>query len=424
MSQKTMKIFDTDGVPRDIKIDSQGRLVVASVASDNNGNAAEVRLNPEQNEYELAVNQRGHVCAENSTTDVLDVDEVFTGDWQDTLDYGTVTVGIIADQNSATDGLVIQWSADATNVAQDDVFTITANAGKVFTFGPANRYVRVKYTNGGSAQTSFNLQTIMRRVFIKPSSHRINDSIVAEDDAQLMKSVLTGENPSGTFVNFKATTAGNFKTSLEEFENTVSDDSNSALKTSNYIVDEFGNISRFLGDNIYRGCLLTMPVEHHEIHCGDSYECSYITDLSNGGVLDVLIIVPNEGLSETHPGDSQETKQYHFKGTIATEAEATIEFFEGVTVSANGTALDVYCRNRNFSAGDEIDMYHTPTVTGTGTRLVVAKSGSGRTVGGTVSRSDEFILKDNTMYLLRITNDVTTNEWVSVELNYYVHPGV
>jgi len=202
----------------------------------------------------------------------------------------------------------------------------------------------------------------------------------------------------------------------------ISDGTN--LKVSPYAIDEYENVSRLLSDNIFKGSLVTIPPEHHEIHCGDSYEMSHITDLGNGGVLDILVVVPNEGLIETHPGDAQDTKQYHFKGTVVCESESTIEFFEDVTVSNNGTALNVFCRNRNFSAGDEIDMYHTPTVTSTGTRLVVAKVGSGRGFGGTVGRSDEFILKDNSLYLLRITNDTTSVSWVSVNVDYYVHPGV
>jgi len=235
---------------------------------------------------------------------------------------------------------------------------------------------------------------------------------------------LQAKKPDDTITDINATAGGNLKTSLEELESGISDDSNAALKVSPYAIDEYNTIARLLCDNMSKGVLIPIPPEHHEIHCGDSYEMSYITDLGNGGVLDILIVVPNEELSETNPGDSQSTKQYHLKGIVSTEAEATIEFFEDTEVSANGTAIDVYCRNRNYSSGDEIDIYHTPTVTTTGTRLVIAKSGSGRSVGGTLGRSDEFILKDNTNYLLRISNNVTTNEWVSVSLDYYVHPGV
>ena len=165
-------------------------------------------INNEDNIGQLAVSQPGHVCVQNSTDTPLGIDELFTGEWQDTLNYGTVTVGVKADQASATNGLVVQWSADGTTVHDIDVFTISASAGKVFTFGPARRYVRIVYTNGSVAQTSFSLETTLRSSYIKPSSHRIADSIVADDDAELVKSVQTGLDEDGVFRNAKVTRDG------------------------------------------------------------------------------------------------------------------------------------------------------------------------------------------------------------------------
>jgi hypothetical protein len=174
------------------------------------------KLNVHSNEKELLVNMSGHICEDNTTTTPLLADATFTGEWQDTLDYGVIVIGLIADQDSATDGLVVQWSANGISVTQTDIFTITANNGKVFTFGPANQYIRVVYTNGGTDQGTFNLQTILKRTFVKPSSHRIQDSIVAEDDAELTKSVLTAENPTGTFINIQATASNNLRVTNAE----------------------------------------------------------------------------------------------------------------------------------------------------------------------------------------------------------------
>lgn len=399
--------------------------VIANVG-DSSGNLVNVLLNEQSGQYELLTNLRGHVCEENSTTTNLDADEVFTGEWQDTIDYGTVTVGIKSDQDSAVDGLMIEWSADGVTKAQDDVFTLSANSGKVFTFGPANRYVRVVYTNGGVQTTSLNIQTILRRVFIKPSSHRINDSIVAEDDAQLMKTVLTGENPAGTFVNFQATTAGNFKVSLEELENQVSTNSNSQLNTSPYLVDEFGNYSHVLGDNIFKGSIIAIPPEHHEIHCGDRYSGYYSGDLANGASMTFVVVVPNEGLDDQgEEGSDQSSKQYHVVYYIDVEAEATVIGYEGATLSNNGTAISIGNRNRNSTRTDYLGFYHTPTVTDPGSIIFPTKRiGSGKSVGGTVGRGTEFILKDNTVYLTTITNATTSNNYFNIEVDYYVHPGV
>ncbi|MCK5644581.1 MAG: hypothetical protein KAJ19_27535 [Gammaproteobacteria bacterium] len=153
-----------------------------------------IKVNENEGVNELGVSLIGHICVENSTVSELLADQYFEGLWQDTLEYGIVVIGIKVDVASAIDGLEVQWSSDGVTKIQDDVFSLAAGAGKVFTFGPANRYVRVKYTNGGDDQGLFDLQTILRRTYFKPSSHRIQDSIVEEDDAELNKSVLSGED--------------------------------------------------------------------------------------------------------------------------------------------------------------------------------------------------------------------------------------
>jgi hypothetical protein len=120
-----------------------------------------------------------------------------------------------------------------------ECFTLPANTNKTFSFQCDHRYARVKYTNGGTNQTSFELSTVFKKTNSKPSSHRIQDSIIDDDDAELVKAVISGKNAAGTFVNFGATNSGNFKVSLEEFENSVSVNSNTQLRTTQF--DSSGN---------------------------------------------------------------------------------------------------------------------------------------------------------------------------------------
>lgn len=158
----------------------------------------------------------GTVDANNNTSIPLGGEAVFTGTSTDILQFTGITISVFTDVASAIDGLSVQFSADATNWDHLDVFTIPAGTGKTFSFQPVARYMRIVYTNGGSAQSTFRLSTILKTQPGKPSSHRIADSISSQDDAEVVKAVLTGENPSNQFVNFQATTAGNFKVSLEE----------------------------------------------------------------------------------------------------------------------------------------------------------------------------------------------------------------
>ena len=120
------------------------------------------------------------------------------------------SVRFLADQASATDGLSVEFSTDGTNWDANDTFTIPATTGKTFSFQCATRYFRVTYTNGAVAQTTFRLQTILKPSYVKPSSHRIADTISDQDDAELQKAVLTAENSTG-FVNIQSTESKNLR---------------------------------------------------------------------------------------------------------------------------------------------------------------------------------------------------------------------
>jgi hypothetical protein len=201
--------------------------------ADASGVAANVKINTNTESSELLVNLEGHECPENSTSTPLTGGASFTGsDWQDTIDYGVLTVSVYADEASAIDGLEIQWSQDAVNTYDADKFTIAADTAKTYTFGPAERYYRIKYTNGATPQTEFKLSALLRRNYVKPSSHRIQDSIINDDDATLTKSVVTGERPDGTFGNAGVSLKNNLKVSLDEYGDTPSIDAFDRLRVS------------------------------------------------------------------------------------------------------------------------------------------------------------------------------------------------
>lgn len=177
----------------------------------------------------------GHIHGEidplNSTTATLAGGATFTGQWVDITDYGIVYVNTYSDVASATDGLAVQQSSDGANADHDDVFSIGAGSAKNFAINPHAQYYRVVYTNGGSAQSTFRLQSKLNTIGLA-SSHRIQDSISTDDDARLVKAVLTGEDPTGTFVNFQATRRGNFKVSIDEYGDTTAIDAFARLRIS------------------------------------------------------------------------------------------------------------------------------------------------------------------------------------------------
>lgn len=156
------------------------------------------------------------------------------------------------------------------------------------------------------------------------------------------------------------------------------------------------------------GAPVTIDYPHYRIHTGATYTTGYDLDTSNGASLDILVVTPNT------------TVRSHFTYEIVAELEAHFTMYEGVTTSNNGTALPSYNRNRNSANTSTLLTYHTPTVSNLGSTLLRRwHSGSGRAYGGGDRGTHEFILKQNTSYLLRITNSTTNNNYMAVKLDWY-----
>ena len=153
----------------------------------------------------------GMVDSNNSTATPLGIGGVFTGTATEILKDAILFINVYTDVASATDGLMIEQSSDGTNWDHDDVFTVPAGGGKNYSINPFARYYRIVYTNGAVGQSSFRLQAIQKEMNAKPSSHRIQDAIVDDDDAELVKAVLSAKIEGDGFVNIQATESENLR---------------------------------------------------------------------------------------------------------------------------------------------------------------------------------------------------------------------
>jgi hypothetical protein len=155
----------------------------------------------------------------------------------------------------------------------------------------------------------------------------------------------------------------------------------------------------------------TIDNAHSEIHDGDAFFRKDWLDLTNGQVYDILCVTPD-------------TARYaHIVVEFASELESNIKVYEGATASNNGTAITVFNRNRNSATNSTTLLYHTPTVAGgaEGTNIANYKIGSSRAVGGNEGSRLEIILKRNTKYLIRITNDTANANWFAFLADWYEH---
>ena len=143
----------------------------------------------------------GYVSETNTTLSPLLADAVFTGGQVDTLNYGVAQLSIFSDKPSAALGLKFQFRSTPTSTWYDgNSYTYEALSDKPYSEQVSRRFMRVIYTNGDTDQTVFDMQVMLKPVYVKPSSHEVGKTISNQDDAELVKAVITGENPAGDFV--------------------------------------------------------------------------------------------------------------------------------------------------------------------------------------------------------------------------------
>jgi len=115
------------------------------------------------------------LSTKNSSAATLSSAAAFTGDGDDCIGYTAVTVQLFADQASAADGMKFQFSTNNSNWDDTYSFSMTASDTRRFQFAVTARYFRVFYTNGGTNQGAFRVQTILHRQNVLTSIHRIVD---------------------------------------------------------------------------------------------------------------------------------------------------------------------------------------------------------------------------------------------------------
>lgn len=361
----------------------------------------------------------------NSSSTPLAGGATFTGTWQDLTQTTNISIMVSSDVASATDGMIFQQSTNGVDVDDTDVFTLAAGAKKQYTFGVASKYGRVVYANGASPQATFRLQTMLHKAAPKPSSHRIKDSIIDDDDAELVKAVMTGKTPGGSFINASLTTGGNFKMAIEEvdaaaypFKTTQTDASGNSIVVA-------GAATGVKGVRVYGGPtdpISDVPVyvdfSHHQVHEGESHEyCYLIGSLASGVSQDFRINVP-AGLTPT-------TRTPHFLMEVISTLEAEIYLYEAMTytVGNGGTLQTSYNRNRNSATTPATTIYLTPTPATTGTQIWIGLTGSGVRAGSGDRALTEWDLAANKDYLFRITSRAAGNK-ILVRFLWYEDLGV
>lgn len=168
----------------------------------------------------IEVEQEGVVVASNSSTTPLGAGGVFTGAAFEVLNYAVINVCVNANVDSATNGLSVQFSPDGTNWDHTHSTTYTSG-GKGYIFNVEYRYARVVFTNGGSAQSTFRLQTILKPQPVPSSLYTLDQTVSGNMFAQLNRAQLVAKTPGGTYTSINCTAGGNLKISVEEINDVI-----------------------------------------------------------------------------------------------------------------------------------------------------------------------------------------------------------
>jgi hypothetical protein len=158
--------------------------------------------------------------------------------------------------------------------------------------------------------------------------------------------------------------------------------------------------------------LQVIDYAHHEIHSGSHYFYDSHHDIAKAGVAEHIVITPDT------------TKWAHMVMSVeSTAGQILLEVFRGATVSANGTLETAINRNGNYADASTTLIYETPTVTGDGTLIRSSVYGTGKnsSTGGGDRGSSETVLKQNTIYLLRITEQNILATTVNINFDWYEH---
>ena len=391
------------------------------------GTGESVDVIPTDGYYGLVTTTPGHVSTDNSTAATLTGDEMFTGAWEDITNYGVVVITVNSSHDSATNGLMVEFSSDGTNVDSDDTYTIPADTGKTFSFQSAAQYYRVKYTNGSTEQTSFRLQTILKPYYVKPSSHRIQDNIIDDDDAELGLSVLKLRTAQNVYVSGAATNSGNFKVSIEEFDTSVSIPLEAF--TDNMDGETGLNVAAAMFGRADNDTLIPIKLdastqdiqivehEHAEIHGGDHYEITSVVDLAINNVRDIRFTTADTA------------KLPHINFAIDVESETAWFLHESAIINTVGTEDTPYNNRRgsvnisglsfDFIDNTSLSNANADTDISSGSELKCGIIGSGRKSLGTSASNKELILKQNTIYNLRLI--ATAAGFVNYDFEWYEH---
>lgn len=131
------------------------------------------------------------VSAGNSSVSPLAGDAVFTGTADDVSQYTSITVFLHSDVGSAINGASLELSTDGITWLRKKQLTLLSDASQVHSLLVVSQFFRVVYTNGSSAQSDLNIQTIYHAAKERSLTSGTQQVLGAHEDVTLVRSVTS-----------------------------------------------------------------------------------------------------------------------------------------------------------------------------------------------------------------------------------------
>jgi hypothetical protein len=154
------------------------------------------------------------VSTSNSTSTPLSPDTQFIGTSDNVSKYTSITVIVQTDQNSAFDGLVLEFSAD-NSIWYDIKKKTVVSPGTHIHVTVAAKYFRVRYTNGSTLHTIFNIQTVLKTFnSIENPTVTLEENIDHVPNLPLQRSVITGRTIGNKYKNVQMDSENGLEVSI------------------------------------------------------------------------------------------------------------------------------------------------------------------------------------------------------------------
>lgn len=148
--------------------------------------------------------------------------------------------------------------------------------------------------------------------------------------------------------------------------------------------------------------------DHHQIHEGETFRWSNYATVGNGTSKDFRLSVPNITVPSGVPVVA---RMPHFRFEVVSSDSTDIFIYETPTFSGSGTLGTPVALERNGTYSAQLAIYSDPTAGTVGNLIWRGMLTTTKNSGGGINISEnEFILKNNTEYLFRVTSGANGNK--------------